>query len=109
MRSAYSPMIQIMEARASGSSKESFRAKIGFGEKNCTSDLPKNVKNYQVVAEVGDDGLVFVWVLPEDVLDDHHRLLDDVVDLGLDQAEQGRHAALGRGLHFDGANFQTKL
>ena len=48
------------------------------------------VCSVEILAERGDDRLVLVGVLPEDVLDDDHELLDDVVDLGLDQVQQGR-------------------
>lgn len=37
---------------------------------------------------------LLVGILPEDVPDDHNGLLDNVVDLGLDEIQQGAHAAL---------------
>lgn len=37
-----------------------------------------------------------VGVLAEDVLDDHDGLLHHVVDLGLDEVQQGAHTALCR-------------
>jgi len=40
------------------------------------------------------DHVRLVGVLPEDVLDDDHRLLDYVVDLGLDQVQHGRQLGL---------------
>ena len=37
---------------------------------------------------------LLVGVLAEDVPDDHYSLLDHIVDLGLDQVQQGAHTAL---------------
>lgn len=45
------------------------------------------VQVVDALAERGDDVLV-AWVLSEDVADDDDRLLDDVVDLGVDQIQQ---------------------
>ena len=39
-------------------------------------------------------GDLLVWVLAEDVLDDHDGLLHHIVDLGLDEVQQGAHTAL---------------
>lgn len=61
------------------------------------------VQRVEVFAQRAYDALVLVRVLPEDVLDDDDRFLDDVVHLGLDQVEQGRDAALGGRLDFDRA------
>lgn len=41
-------------------------------------------------------GNALVWVLAENVPDDHNGLLDHIVDLGLDQVQQGADAALSR-------------
>jgi len=48
-------------------------------------------------------GDVLVRVLAEDVPDDHDGLLDHVVDLGLDQVQQGADAALSGLLERNGA------
>ena len=37
--------------------------------------------------------LIFVRILPGEVLDDNHGLLDHVIDLGLDEVEEGGDAA----------------
>lgn len=39
---------------------------------------------------------ILVWVLAENVPDDHNSLLDHIVDLGLNQVQQGADAALSR-------------
>ena len=60
------------------------------------------VQRVQGVAQNADDGLVPVGVLAEDVLDDHHRLLHHVVDLGLDELQQHLDAPLRGTLQLDG-------
>merc|ERR1719494_1505970 len=59
------------------------------------------LRKMSLSTEGGDDGLVLVGVLAEDVLDHHHRLLHHVVDLGLDQVKQGGHTPLSTLLHLD--------
>lgn len=60
------------------------------------------VKRLEVGAECGNDALVPVGVLSEDVLDDNDSLLDDVVHLGLDEIQQHLDATLGSLLELDG-------
>lgn len=43
---------------------------------------------------MGTAGNILVGVLAEDVPNDHNSLLDHVVDLGLDQVQQGADTAL---------------
>ena len=50
----------------------------------------------EVLAERGDDGLVAVGVLAENILDDHHSLLHHVIYLCLDQLQQHGNASLRR-------------
>ena len=54
------------------------------------------VERVQVLAERGNDALVFVGIFAENVLDDDDGFLDDVVDFSLDQIEQSRDASFGR-------------
>lgn len=53
------------------------------------------------LAESRDDSFV-AGIFPEDVLNDHNRLLDDVVHLGVDQIQQSVHALLAGALDLDG-------
>mmetsp|Transcript_12057 Transcript_12057/g.38535 ORF Transcript_12057/g.38535 Transcript_12057/m.38535 type:complete len:250 (-) Transcript_12057:738-1487(-) len=59
------------------------------------------VQRVQVLAQGGNDGLIAVGVLAEDVLDHDHSLLHHVVDLGVDQLQQHIDAALRCTLNLD--------
>ena len=61
------------------------------------------VQGLKIGAQGGNDALVPVGVLAEDVLDDDDGLLHNVVDLGLDKVEEHLDAALGSLLELDGA------
>ena len=57
------------------------------------------VERVEVLTQRGDDALVLVGILAEDVLDDDDRFLYDIVDLRLDEVKQGAHTTLRCGLH----------
>ena len=60
------------------------------------------IKGVEVLTEGGDDALVLVRVLPEDILDHYNGFLDDVRHLRLDEVDQSADAAFCRRLHLDG-------
>ena len=51
--------------------------------------------------------LVFVRILPGEVLDDNHGLLHHVIDLGLDEVEEGGDAAFYGLVHLHGTVAST--
>jgi hypothetical protein len=59
------------------------------------------VQSVQIIAESSNDALVTVWVATEDILNYDHRLLDNVIDFGLDQFQQNANTAFGGAFQFD--------
>ena len=52
------------------------------------------IKGVLVLTQSGNNGLIIVGILSEDVFDDHHCLLHHIVGLGLNEIQQGGNTSL---------------
>lgn len=59
-------------------------------------------QDIQLLAQCGDDALVFARITPEYIFDHNNRFGDHVGDLGLDEAKQSFYAIVGCWFYFDG-------